>query len=61
MVCMLNKGIDSLTTTSPASEVHNPTYISHFVPCLGTIPLDQLRGRKCISSSSMYANYEVIG
>lgn len=48
-------------TTSPASEVHNPTYISHFVPCLGTIPLDQPRGRQCISSSSMYANYEVIG
>ena len=39
MVCMLSKGIKSITTTSPASEVHNPTYISLFVPCLGTIPL----------------------
>lgn len=58
---MLNKKVDFLMTTSPASEVHNPTYISHFVPCLGTIPLDQSKGRKCISSSSMYANYEVIG
>lgn len=60
---MLSKRITSLMTTSPASEVHNPTYTSRFVTYLSTIPLNQLelRGRKCISSSSMYANYKVIG
>lgn len=43
MVYMLSEGIRSLTTTSPAGEVYNPTYISHFISCLSMIPLDQYK------------------
>jgi len=44
MVYMLSEGdFFSFTITSPAGEVYNPTYISHFASCLSAIPFDQLK------------------
>lgn len=48
-------------TTSPASEVHNPTYIPSFPPMFGMDTLRSIKGREYISPSSMEAIYEAIG